>query len=134
MSLSSRVSAIVNFHPTQLTSKTLQLMGFEAEEYREIYKNFTELDHLKALLKGIVLAAGEANSEGLTISWLEGGSDQVQVSENGWYIVGGKTFETFPTFESLAMRNSPQFCQKWKESLFAKLNELDGTEKLNSED
>ncbi|GMM45897.1 hypothetical protein DAPK24_024720 [Pichia kluyveri] len=95
-------------------------MGFEEIEYREIYQNYTEFDHLKPLLLSI-----KHKEECLEIEWIENIIDKIYVCEDGWYANEFQNSQKFPTFESLAMRRSKIFNKKWAETLYMKLQELD---------
>lgn len=100
-------------------------MNFEKEEYLEIYKNYTQYEHLTPLLLDIQIWPDINEPSYLKITWIENVTENVYVCEDGWYANDFTTNQKFPTFESLAMRRSDAFNCKWGETLFAKLQELD---------
>lgn len=103
------------------------MIGFERNEYIQLFQQFSEFQHLKPLLKSIKLVEGtDQNVECIEVEWLENINEKVYVCLDGWYVRNSE--DRFPTFESLAMRRSAQFNQKWGEALHLKLQELEQEE------
>jgi hypothetical protein len=101
-------------------------MGFEVEEYKEIYYNYTKYDYLKPLILDIQLYPDNESPEYLKIKWIEEIQEIIYVDRDGWFVKD--MTNKYPTFESLAMRQSNKFNQKWGETLYTKLQELEEEE------
>lgn len=99
-------------------------MGFEKEEYIAIYYNYSHYDHLKPLLLEIKLYPNSETPIGLKVKWIEKLEDFIYVDTSGWYVQRNKDLK-YPTFESLAMKMSNEFNQRWGAALFKKLQDLE---------
>ncbi|GMM28473.1 hypothetical protein DAMA08_011890 [Martiniozyma asiatica (nom. inval.)] len=96
----------------------------KSEEFQFVFDTYTSFDHLKPLIKNISLNSGD-----LYLTWLENGTDKVDVCIDGWFV--GET-QKFPTFEALAMHKSSMFAKKWAEQLNKMLNETFENDQLSS--
>lgn len=77
-------------------------------ELNAIYENYTNLNHLKPLIKKI-----ELKTDHLLIEWLENKIDLIFVDLNGWFAKSDPIKKLFPTFEGLCMWRSEKFSYEW---------------------